>query len=77
MNGCVYCTDDGRCQKFSDGKYISFCVPPCNYRTPSNGDKIRAMTDKELAKELSAISGFAENPEDVQFWEHWLEQEAT
>lgn len=51
MNGCIYRTDSGRCEKFSNGVCKSFCVlpdAPCGYKTPSNGDKIRAMSDEEL-----------------------------
>ena len=46
---CVY-YDNGKCQKFSDEKYNSWCdFDQCEFQTPSNGDRIRAMSDEELA----------------------------
>ena len=46
---CVYWSD-GMCKKFSDDKVTSFCVEgPCSDQMPSNADKIRAMSDEELA----------------------------
>lgn len=54
MNGCVYRTADNQCEKFSDRvrNTLSWCVgdDPCEARTPSNADKIRAMSDEELAE---------------------------
>lgn len=45
---CVY-YDNGKCQKFSDDKFNSWCVEgPCTDRVPSNGDRIRDMSDEEL-----------------------------
>lgn len=47
---CVYCTDGKKCTKFSDAEITSWCVlGPCEYETPSNADRIRTMTDEELA----------------------------
>ena len=55
---CVYCTEDGYCKKYSDDEVTSWCVQgPCKDVKPSNADRIRAMTDMELAKELSRIHG--------------------
>ena len=49
---CVY-YDNGKCQKFSDDKYDSWCVlGPCEYQTRSNADYIRSITDEELAAEI-------------------------
>ncbi len=46
---CVY-YDNHKCQKFSDEKYNAWCdFDNCEHQTPSNGDKIRAMSDEELA----------------------------
>lgn len=46
---CVY-YDNGKCQKFSDDHYTSWCdFDQCEHQTPSNGDRIRAMSDEELA----------------------------
>ena len=52
---CVYWSD-GMCKKFSDDKVTSFCVEgPCGGQMPSNADRIRAMSDEELAKHLVDI----------------------
>lgn len=49
---CVY-YDNGKCQKFSDEKYNSWCdFDNCEHQVRSNGDRIRAMSDEELAKFL-------------------------
>ena len=46
---CVY-WNDGKCKKFSDDDITSWCVwNPCDSQTPSNADKIRSMSDEELA----------------------------
>ena len=50
---CVYCTEDLHCTKYADDDSESWCVlGPCTAETPSNGDKIRCMTDEELAEFL-------------------------
>ena len=50
---CVYCTDDGYCKKYSDDEVTSWCVQsPCKDEKPSNADRIRAMTDEELADRI-------------------------
>jgi hypothetical protein len=50
---CIY-YDNGKCQKFSDEKYNSWCdFDQCEHIAPSNGDRIRAMSDEELAELLS------------------------
>ena len=47
---CIHWSD-GYCNKFSDGEFESWCVDgPCKYEQPSNADRIRAMSDEELAK---------------------------
>ena len=49
---CIY-YDDGRCKKFNEPGYIDYCVlGPCAHETPSNADRIRAMSDEELADML-------------------------
>ena len=53
---CVY-WNDGKCKKFSDDKITSWCVwSPCASQTPSNADRIRSMTDEELAVFLDGFS---------------------
>lgn len=52
MNGCVWQNEEGRCLKFTDEVYQSWCVgdgEKCEFRNPSHGDGIRAMTDEEIA----------------------------
>ena len=47
---CIY-YDNGKCQKFSDEKYNSWCdFDQCEHQTPSIGDRIRSMSDEELAE---------------------------
>ncbi len=75
MDGCIYQTEDGRCMKFSNGKSQSWCVgkdEPCGYRKPSNADRIRAMTDEELAYFMANIEPCRESA-----WLEWLKQEAS
>ena len=58
MNGCVYKTADGQCEKFSDPVHntMSWCLDgPCGDETPSNADLIRAMTDYDLADWIAKI----------------------
>ena len=48
---CIYYTEDGHCKKYSDDEVTSWCVQgPCEGETPSNADRIRQMTDEELAE---------------------------
>jgi len=82
---CVYCTEDGHCKKFSDDEVTSWCVQgPCEEEKPSNGDRIRAMTDEELAYLFISI-GDGNTPEKMVFsardiryeqkmWLDWLKQ---
>ena len=84
---CVY-WNDGKCKKFSDDDITSWCVwNPCDSQTPSNADRIRSMTDEELALWICGvydseeengkfingiiIPGYA--PHDI---EEWLQQPA-
>ena len=47
---CIYCTEDLRCEKYSGDGVISHCVlGPCSDEKPSNADRIRAMSDEEMA----------------------------
>ena len=50
---CIYFEKDGKCRKFSDNTAISYCVMgPCSEQKLSNADRIRSMSDEELAKLL-------------------------
>lgn len=51
MNGCIYRTEFDVCKKYTTDKVTSFCVGRnCLDRKESNADRIRSMTDEELAK---------------------------
>lgn len=55
MNGCVYRTKDNMCEFYSDDVkgIVSYCDDEsCIDKHPSNADRIRAMTDEELAEYL-------------------------
>ena len=55
---CVHRTKDGVCRKCSAGKYVAYCPDgPCPEQVVTNGDRIRAMTDEELAELLTAGKG--------------------
>lgn len=75
---CIYCTEDLHCTKYSDDNSESWCVlGPCTAETPSNGDKIRRMTDEELADEILRWFNWLNAVE----WDDnrilgWLKQEA-
>lgn len=49
---CVYRTDEGICKKFSVNGALSYCVDgPCPDEVMTNADRIRAMSDEELAEQ--------------------------
>lgn len=51
---CIYFEKDGKCRKFSDDTVISYCVMgPCSEQKLSNADRIRDMSDEELAEFLA------------------------
>lgn len=54
---CIYFEKDGKCRKFSDDTAISYCVMgPCPEQKLSNADRIRAMSDEELAEYLCGLT---------------------
>ena len=72
---CVYFEKDGKCRKFSDDTVISYCVMgPCSEQKLSNADRIRDMSDEELAKWLEYEGGGA--CAEVCGWLNWLQQPA-
>lgn len=92
MNGCIYRTRSDLCMKFTTDKSISFCVgKKCPDRKESNADRIRAMTDEELAewasiREMCFIYHLLINDPDLRnkcriyenckdCWLEWLKQE--
>ena len=53
---CIHYKPDGICAKYSVNGDISYCVQgPCPDETLSNADRIRAMSDEELAEFISRI----------------------
>ena len=84
---CIYWNDE-KCKKFSGDNITSWCVrSPCYSQTPSNADKIRSMTDEELALWICGVYDIEEEngkfingiiipgyaPHDI---EEWLQQPA-
>ena len=71
MDGCIYRTKDGECDLYAEGgKFIAFCdMDGCKGRRLSNGDKIRAMSDEELAWWISDAQYIQRDPAE---WEMWL-----
>ena len=54
MNGCIYRTRSDLCMKFTTEQSISFCAgKKCPDRKESNADRIRSMTDEELANTIT------------------------
>ena len=71
---CIY-WNEGMCKKFSDDKSTSWCIEgPCGEQVPSNADKIRAMSDEELARWLEYEGGGA--CAEMCGWLNWLKQPA-
>ena len=81
MDGCIYRTKDGECDLYAEGgKFKAFCdLDGCEGRRMSNGDKIRAMTDDELADFLQdvAMQGGIELGGRPTTWLDWLQQEVN
>ena len=69
------------CIKRKMPSYSATCVE-CglsrkNYKTMTNADKIRAMTDKELAGVFDLLTRTKpETKDDKKLWLDWLKQEA-
>ena len=78
MYGCVYRTKDGECDLYSEGgKFKAFCDPEhCDNIAPTNADRIRAMTDEELAEFLDLVRGNKTYPIYYTDWLGWLKQES-
>ena len=54
---CIHYYDDGKCKYFSDDKVTSYCVKgPCGAQVLSNADRIRTMSDDELAEILALLT---------------------
>lgn len=76
---CVYWIG-GMCKKFSDDESTSWCVEgPCGDQMPSNADRIRSMSDEELAKILGnkcLCPPTSECVNCVACWLEWLQKPA-
>ena len=64
MNGCIYRTKDNECDLYAEGgKYKAFCeTDGCEGRKMSNADRIRAMSDEELARYFGDLSCHKQAP---------------
>ena len=50
MDGCIYRTKYGECNiPNRSTEYGPMCRSDCTDKHPSNADRVRAMTDEELA----------------------------
>lgn len=82
---CVH-YNGGKCDKFSDYTVTSYCVQgPCPEQTRSNADRIRAMSDEDLAERIWKKFGCPEGKPYVNCeyagdckdcWLEWLQQPA-
>lgn len=53
---------DGDCCNSGAAQYMCKCKQPCDTVFPvTNGDRIRAMSDEELAKVINAFSAYFES----------------
>lgn len=80
MGICVNCVHKGTCTLVSYYEAQGEHVVKCGKRKPiTHADRIRAMSDEELAKKMSGLESFALTcgggwpPEK---WLEWLRQEA-
>ena len=78
MDGCIYRNKFDVCIKYTTDEATSFCVGRnCRDRKPSNSDRIREMTDEELAKFISGKArGFGEEYEGYMSALDWLKEES-
>ncbi len=66
---CVHRTKDGVCRKCSAGKYVAYCPDgPCPEQVVTNGDRIRAMTDEELAEGLLKLYRETTDGDIARLW---------
>lgn len=68
---CIYKTEDGLCRLHSTNGIVSYCLEsPCEDEILTNADRIRAMSDEELAEWLEYEGGGA--CAEVCGWLEWL-----
>ena len=77
---CIYYKEDGHCKKYSDDEVTSWCVQgPCEGETPSNADRLRRMTDEELAEFMQnewLDIAICNELNSAEKWLAWLRKEA-
>lgn len=72
---CIYYKPGGLCEKYSTDGITSYCVQgPCPDQSLSNADRIRDMSDADLARWLEYEGGGA--CAEVYGWLAWLQQPA-
>ena len=74
---CRLCTRFDMCYTTQEGDKPCFAYEP---KKLTNGDRIRLMTDEDLAKKISGIEQFALTTDGVwppEKWFDWLKQEAN
>lgn len=68
---CVYRTNDGFCKLYSTDGVVSYCVDgPCKDEVQTNADRIRSMSDEELASALVKYEGTEKRPTRFGGHEH-------
>ena len=77
---CAYWREGEICAKGTEPGYTDFCVlGPCSQMKPSNADKIRQMSDEELARWLAGyvlnITDGRQLNDATAAWLDWLKQE--
>lgn len=80
MANCVTCK--AKCENAGKHRVTAYCISyvPKDYPKPqTNADRIRAMTDEELAKKISKLESFVltyGGEWSADKWLDWLRQEA-
>ena len=87
MSECKYKDEHGHCGLDYEVVFRSFCHEgPCSMEEPrTNGDRIRGMSDDELAEKISTIfdcdhkecpADSGKCPRCFESWLDWLKEEA-
>ncbi len=75
---CVYYKPGGLCEKYSTDGITSYCVQgPCPDQSLSNADRIRDMSDEELAKMLCIYDWRLGEMDECLAWLKRPEEEET
>lgn len=63
---CSYFAKDGVCRKLSSDTDFQYCVMgPCPHETLSNADRIRSMSDEELAEFIDKCEAAGYNDSSI------------